>query len=466
MTDATLADTQSRKIVQHSHDHTNGDASQCSICRNKRRFEMPASLYEALLKNDIVLFAGGGVSTEDRNVFPYSLYENVCEDLEIPVTQAPSYPDVLSRFSETRGGRGALLRKIKDRFDYIRSFPEIYNLATRFHQELATVFLFENIVTTNWDDYFERECGATPFVTADDFAFWNLPGRKVLKIHGSVNSFGSIVATREDYENCYTRLATGLLGSSLKMALATKTILYIGFSFRDDDFLRLHDLLTGEMRGISPPAYIVTLDDASDVRFRELGLQPIYTDCTYFVAELKRKLIREEHMITDERFHGLDRLFEAVSRAHARVSDIDLQRHPDAIYCLSYQDGLMHALGRILARRNTGYYSHSCNAMNAARTYKKTLRPEKLKARDYPDVAYIDGYVNGHLYFLVPDTTRGAVPIYYMFGPNQCIGSFNEYKKALPKGAKLHKGAHALAVKIVEKASLKNGMTFHHPAFL
>ena len=30
----------------------------------------------------------------------------------------------------------------------------------------------ENIITTNWDDFFERECGATPYVSPEDFALW------------------------------------------------------------------------------------------------------------------------------------------------------------------------------------------------------------------------------------------------------------------------------------------------------
>jgi hypothetical protein len=33
---------------------------------------------------------------------------------------------------------------------------------------------------------FERRCGAVPIVTIEDFAFWNTPGRKVLKISGKV----------------------------------------------------------------------------------------------------------------------------------------------------------------------------------------------------------------------------------------------------------------------------------------
>lgn len=79
-------------------------------------------------------------------------------------------------------------------------------------------------MTTNWDDYFERECGAIPIVTAEDFAFYNLAGRKVFKIHGSISNYGSIIATAEDYTRCYNNLKTGLIGSHLKSLLATTAV--------------------------------------------------------------------------------------------------------------------------------------------------------------------------------------------------------------------------------------------------
>ena len=67
--------------------------------------------------------------------------------------------------------RGELLRLIKSHFDYFSSFPELYNIATRFHRELSTIWQLENIITTNWDTFFEDECAAIPFVSAKDFAF-------------------------------------------------------------------------------------------------------------------------------------------------------------------------------------------------------------------------------------------------------------------------------------------------------
>ncbi|MBA3342049.1 MAG: SIR2 family protein [Gemmatimonadaceae bacterium] len=170
---------------------------------------------------------------------------------------------------EAKSGRAELLRVIRDRFAYVHAFPELYRASTRFHSELSTIYLIDTIVTTNWDDYFETECGALPFVTAEDFAFWSVQGRKVFKLHGSVNSYGSIVATRVDYADSYKRLEGGLIGANLKMMLATKTIIYAGFSFNDDDLLRIHKFLSSEMRGRTP-----TPGSVQRGLFRSIPMQP------------------------------------------------------------------------------------------------------------------------------------------------------------------------------------------------
>lgn len=341
-----------RKIARVDGPHSG--RCTCFVCRDNQPFDLPDDLYQSFLRGNVVVFAGAGVSTESRAVFPYTLYEDVCGDLHITPKNGPAFPDLMSKYCAQYNGRAKLLRKIRDRFEYIRSFPELYRTATRFHQELSTLSVVEDIVTTNWDPYFERECGATPFVSAEDFTFWNSPGRKVFKIHGSVDSYGSIVATREDYDLCHQRLVSGLLGGTLRTLLATKTVAYLGFSFRDGDFVQLYDALVSEMKGLAPQSYIVTLDRSSDTRFREKGLVPIYTDATYFISEVKRRLVSEQQLVDDRRFDGVEAFLYRLTRAHIELADVDARKYPDVLYGLSYQDGMKHALGRILSSKKYG----------------------------------------------------------------------------------------------------------------
>jgi hypothetical protein len=156
----------------------------------------------------------------------------------------------MSRYCAQPDGRIKLLRKIKDRFDYLDSFPELRRRATAFHQEMCTIPQIQEIITTNWDLYFEQYAAATPVITPQDFAFWGVPGRKVFKIHGSLSSYGSIVATTEDYARCQHQIFGGLVGANLRMLLATKTILFAGYSLRDDDFSQTYTALKEQMGNV------------------------------------------------------------------------------------------------------------------------------------------------------------------------------------------------------------------------
>ena len=411
------------------------------------------------------MFAGSGISTENRLVFPQTMYEDVCEKLGLDTATAPPFPDLMTRYCARPNGRARLLQRIEKRFRYVRSYPELYAQATRFHSELSTLYHVENIITTNWDDFFERECGATPFVTAQDFALWKVPGRRVFKLHGSVSNYGSVVATRSDYEACLDRLSTGLLGSSLKMMLATKTLLYVGFSFTDDDFLRLHDLLSKEMGGLRPQSYIVTLDDAADSRLRAHGLTPIYTDGAFFLHRLKAELVNRTCMLADARFDAVYECLDLLKSLHAAMGNsIDSRRHPEVLYCLSYQDGLIHAFERIIELRKTGHYSHQCNVGETVLSYEKSRRTA-LAARCYLDVAYIDGFINGHCFLIYPDEMRAAVPLYYVFGHTGALRSLAAYRRVARDSSKIHRAAYCHASKRVQAAA-PGRYFFHHLPFL
>lgn len=441
------------------------DASKCLICKNTQAFDLPSHLLSELQKQNVVLFAGAGVSTENKTVFPHTLYQEVREELKLPKDQFLEFPLLMEMLCARPNGRKDLLQKIYKRFSYVAAFQELYRTATRFHRELATLFYVQDIVTTNWDDYFERECGAIPLVTPEDFAFWDLPGRKVFKIHGSVNNFGSIVVTEKDYDAAHARLERGTLGSVLKLLLATKTILYIGYSFTDHDFTAIQEYIRKELGELAPQAYIVSLDKASDERFKALNLQPIYTDATHFLSFTKKHLEGNGHYLSDNRFDGIPDANARTRKAHKQLFQaFKPTSNPEVIYCAFYQDGLMHAFERIVDMKKTGEYSHRCRIAEQIQNYNE-IRTEKVRARRYTDAAYIDGYMNGLIYLLLNDRERRSIPFFYVYGLRDQPTTFPQFKRALRKNSSLHKGAFALAKRIVaERLGLHDEI--HHSPFL
>lgn len=433
------------------------DNCDCVFCKNNKDFKIPELLVKDLLKGKLVVFAGAGISTEATTVFPVSFYQNVKDELGIDEKIAFDFPSLMSKYCEEKG-RAELLQKIKERFDYMNAFPELKRDATRFHEELSSIFEVKDIITTNWDTFFEDNCGAIPMVTAQDFAFWNNPGRKVFKIHGSINNIGSIVATKEDYLKAYKNLNSGIIGSYLKLLLATKTVLFVGYSFGDSDFNKIYNFLKKEMGDILPRTYLVTPQKAPDGFTGTV----INTDGTYFVNRLKEHLVKNEHMIDDIRFEGVYKALFGVQGIHNTVSKINIKESPAVIYCTSYQDGMIHAFERIISLQKTGYYSHIYNIINTIDNYE-ILRKKKVKSRSYFDVAYIDGYLNGVSFLWLDDKMRKKVPVFYLYGSDQNLNNPKLFLKLLKKAPKIHKEAFKLAIKMSQKY---NSEILHHRPFL
>jgi|SRR5581483_10588902 len=456
-----MATAAPHESVTRPHDHEYDPNSECFLCRDKRPFDFPGRLLDDALAGRLVIFAGAGISTEGPHVWRPNLFEEVATDLSLSPTTTGTFPELMSKY-ESAHDRPSLLQKIKRRFDYISSFPQLEYLATRFHRELATLFPITEVVTTNWDTYFEELCGATPIVAPDDYSFWNLPGRKVFKIHGSMNNIGSIVASESDYDACYERLRTGVIGASLKHMLATKTIVFVGYSFRDVDFNRIYSYLHEEMGRSLPRSIIVTLDDAFDASAYP-NSTIIQTDGTFFLQEFKRRLLHDtHHFLDDERLEGIPQAVTAAIHAHEQVtSTFPAARYPAVIHTCSYQDGLIDAFQRILRRQDTGEYSHVCDVEHKIASYFE-LRARNLKARRYEDVAYIDGYKNGLIYLISDDDVRDALPLYFMFGA--APSTFSQFSRAIKKSARLHKAAFRRAVKLLGPIASED-LVFHHPPF-
>jgi hypothetical protein len=321
--------------IEPSHEHHDGEENICYVCKNNLPFDMPARIIEACIAGKLVIFAGAGISTENRVAHQHTFYDEIVEALGIAEAD-PSFPQAMSAYCDAEG-RSSLLQRIKHRFDYIEAFPELQLWATRFHRELATIHPIRDIITTNWDRLFEEITDAIPIVTPEDYAFWDLPERKVFKIH--------------------RRLRTGLIGSSLKHLLATKTIVFAGYSFRDADFNRIYSYLQKEMQEILPRSFIVTVDRNFPTD-KHKASTVIYTDGAHFLSELKRILVEQKVMFPDSNYEGLVSVLDQANEANIELFDrLPCNTNPAVIYAASYQDSLRHAVQRILARQGTGEYS-------------------------------------------------------------------------------------------------------------
>jgi hypothetical protein len=86
-----------------------------------------------------------------------------------------------------------------------------------------------------------------------------------------------------------------------------------------------------------------------------------------------------------------------------------------------------------------------------------------MKARDYSNAAYIEGYELGLLALGAPELPLRDLPLYYCPG----IGaetSFKRLTQAIRGGLTSHQGAYQWAVR--ETRELPEGVYFNHPPLL
>jgi hypothetical protein len=117
------------------------------------------------------------------------------------------------------------------------------------HALLASLPVSE-VVTTNYDDLFERASNVVGRPCA------RIPGqvvaageRFILKMHGCVTQPSSIVLTRGDYLRFQENRSA--LSGIVQALMLTRHMLFVGFSFTDDNFHRIAHAVRSAVRGDS-----------------------------------------------------------------------------------------------------------------------------------------------------------------------------------------------------------------------
>lgn len=438
---------------------------ECAICKNNIPFDLPEEIVDAAVHGNLVLFCGAGISTEGKGVLPISFYTSVKEELGIE-DNSISFSNLMQRYCAQPDGRKKLLKKIRERFNYIHSFPELERQATSFHRELAEMHPIQTIITTNWDTYFEDYCGAVPITIPEDFAFWDKTTRYVIKIHGSISNLSSIIATKNDYEKCFGQLQNGIIGATLKNILATKTVAFVGFSFGDEDFEQIINYLRNEMGEIYPHVYFVTLDNDLQNRLDYRNSTSIITSGTFFLHQLKLALIEKGAIVNCSAYPIINTVLEELLKLHSKVSKISLAEYPCAVYTLSYQDGIIHAFERFLQNYHTGEYNCPDYISRLSRNYEM-ITSEYYHNGDYWDAAYYEGYTNGLVLIgactEAPDATT-YFPYLYLPNAKKELDSYKIYMEEL-KRVSTGRSKYLRYAKNLLKERTAPGFVVHHPPY-
>lgn len=437
---------------------------KCAICAQNKPFDMPQEIVDAAMKGELVVFCGAGISTEGKNVLPYSFYSTIQDELNID--ENLSFCELMQRYCALPNGRKKLLKRIRERFKYIDSFPEIHRQATAFHRQLSKIHQIKTIITTNWDTYFEDYCGAIPITIPEDISLLDDATRHVIKIHGSFNNLSSIVATTEDYKKCYTRLQNGVVGAHLKSILSTKTVVFIGFSFCDDDFSQILHYLRADMGDVFPHIYIVTIDETLGTRLNYEHSTTIVTSGTFFIHTLKNALKEKCAIVNDDVDDLVDIALATIYELHSKVSKINIKTYPSVIFTLAYQDGVIHAFERYKQMNKTGEYNRPQYIGALAGKYED-ISQRCHKEKNFWDEAYYEGYINGLVFIAACDKNPNIIeqfPFIYLPSSKKNLNSLQTYHDELERLSTDKSQYNRFAANIV-KGKCDEELILHHPPY-
>ncbi len=230
-------------------------------------------LREVLLQEDTVLFIGSGISLWSGLPSWGGMIEKLAHFIEQNGYNADLVRD--------EAQRGDLLQAASYGFDKLtkQQIGEFIRLVCNFgqsqpheiHKKIVSLGP-KCFITTNYDsliedslrkwkpDNFFRPPVTNRHLTETAEIVHARSSNFIFKPHGDAADIDSIVLTREQYRKLLPGGEQHSALESLKMLLASRPVIYLGFGLRDPDFMYVRDLLANTFKGGTRDHYAVMAD--------------------------------------------------------------------------------------------------------------------------------------------------------------------------------------------------------------
>ena len=161
-----------------------------------------------------------------------------------------------------------------------------------------------------------------------------------------------------------------------------------------------------------------------------------------FMEKIRQILIKDKFLLDFDIFYILTQsILSFVLDVHERTTKLmQDEKNPLLIYSTSFQDGIIHSLQRIVARKNTGEYLDPQFIFNSVCTYYE-MSDDYLKSNNLFDAAYAMGYAYAMKFMfesyndVVSDKNIekcSSICLYYL-PPKTMHNNFKKFKEALNK---------------------------------
>lgn len=231
----------------------------------------PFELVDAFARGGGIVFLGAGLSMAAG----YPDWNTLVQPLRAALPDCPpnaSYPEV-AQWYELGTSRARLMQLLKRALDRPDAKP------TDVHRALVRLPL-KRIYTSNFDNLIEqtaRELGLPldVIVNGADLAQVEPDRRHLVKIHGDLAQVDSVTITSDDYELFASKKPP--LSNQLKADLQMYVVLFMGYSFSDDN-LKLILAQARQEGGVAPRnrfAVVINASPATETMLRHKGIVPV-----------------------------------------------------------------------------------------------------------------------------------------------------------------------------------------------
>jgi hypothetical protein len=200
------------------------------------------SLFQLIRNEDVILWAGAGLSLYAGYPSGKSLRDELCNSLSPSEIQALdtnlNLPDFAEEIYRLKGTKNPILQILK------RIFKNKLPDTIEFHEKLAQIPHIQTIITTNFDDLFEKAYGGKCEILtkSKDIPYINQSKTQVFKVHGDLNDPDSIIITKSDYNNFF-RFDTeeNVFWTKIKELISTKSLMFLGYNLEDPNVSVIFD---------------------------------------------------------------------------------------------------------------------------------------------------------------------------------------------------------------------------------
>lgn len=219
------------------------------------------SLFESIRSEDVIIWAGAGLSLSagfpSGNALKKILIDSLNKTERSNINIEASLQDLSEEIYRTKGSKNHIIRILQ------KAFSDTNITSTDIHLKISSIPHFKTIITTNYDQLFE-------FVYKDKcdviYSDKHVPYTKanncqIYKIHGHLQDPDSIILTKSDYERFFREGVEGsLMWNSVKDKIATKTILFLGYGLEDSNVLVTFDKISERLGNNRKQFYFVAPD--------------------------------------------------------------------------------------------------------------------------------------------------------------------------------------------------------------